>query len=110
LELSHGIGVRPKKLGFGLALPDVDIQVQSGQLTAENHPEDTYLTPTPDDLVPSQTGSQYQDGILISFPTGKFSWKDLTPSQRDELKKFVLNKTANIRALAQSMDVVAPSL
>jgi hypothetical protein len=47
-----------KKLGFGLALPDVDIQVQSGQLTAENHPEDTYLTPTPDDLVPSQTGSQ----------------------------------------------------
>jgi hypothetical protein len=47
-----------KKLGFGLALPDVDIQVQSGQLTAENHPEDTYLTPTPHDLVPSQTGSQ----------------------------------------------------
>jgi hypothetical protein len=29
-----------------------------------------------------------QDGILISFPTGKFSWKDLTPSQRDELKKL----------------------
>jgi hypothetical protein len=99
-----------KKLGFGLALPDVDIQVQSGKLTAENHPEDTYLTPTPDDLVPSQTGSQYQDGLLISFPTEKFSWKDLTSSQRDELRKFVMNKTANIRALGESFDVVTPSL
>jgi hypothetical protein len=99
-----------KKLGFGLAFPDVDIQVQSGQLTADNHPEDTYLTPTPDDLVPSQFESKYQDGLLLSFPTERFSWKDLTPSQHDELRKFVLNKTANIRALAQSFDVAAPSL
>lgn len=99
-----------KKLGFGLALPDVDIQVQSGRLTAENHPEDTYLTPTPDDLVSSQAESKRLDGLLISFPTEKFSWKDLTPSQQDELRKWVLNKTANIRALAQSFDVVAPSL
>jgi hypothetical protein len=98
-----------KKLGFRLGMPDLDIQVQSGILTADNHPEDTVLTPTPDDRVPVQVITNHADGILVSFPTGKSSWKDLTSSQRDEIRRFLMNAVAGIRALADtSFDVVVP--
>jgi hypothetical protein len=95
-------------LGFKLAWPEVSDQVQSGTLTAENHPTDMYLVDTPDDTVPVQARHQNHEGILISFPTEKHGWNDLSSSQQYEVRQFVLNRTAGIRILADYKDVVAP--
>ena len=96
-----------KALGFSLGIPDLDIQVQSGTLKPENSPSDFVLTPTPDDVIPSLSTHRYKDGILLSFPTGKSGLQDLTDRQRNELRDYVRLKTQNIRALTDSLDVVA---
>ncbi|MBR0856902.1 hypothetical protein [Bradyrhizobium liaoningense] len=98
-----------KALGFSLGIPEVSDQVQAGKLTAENHPTDMYLVDTPDDTIPIQVAQHRSEGILISFPTEKHQWKDLSSSQQDEVRRFVLNRTAAIRALADFKDVVAPT-
>ncbi len=99
-----------KTLGFGLAIPNVEVVAQMGRLKPENHPLDYYLAPAPDDIVPSQIVSPGRDGILVSFPTGKFAWNDLSSDQREQLRKFVMNQVANIRVFTRYKDVVAPSL
>lgn len=98
-----------KALGFSLGIPEVSNQVQSGTLKAENHPSDQYLVDTPDDVVPVQVAQHRSEGLLISFPTEKHHWTDLSSSQQEEVKRFVLNRTAAIRALSDFKDVVAPT-
>jgi hypothetical protein len=69
-----------------------------------------YLVDTPDDTVPVQVAQHRSEGLLISFPTEKHKWTDLSSSQQEEVKRFVLNRTASIRALSDFKDVVPPTL
>src|SRR5262249_1153917 len=92
-----------KTLGFSLGLPEVDNQAQSGTLKPENSPSDFVLRPTSPGVIPSQSTHRYKDGILLSFPTGKSHTKDLTAQQRNQLTDYVVLKSKNIRALADSL-------
>jgi hypothetical protein len=97
------------KLGWGLSKPEVDVQVLSGWLTAENNPSDFVLTPTLPDVIPSLSTHRFGDGILLSFPTGKSGLQDLTSRQRHELLDYVTLKIHNIYALSDSFDFAAAS-
>jgi hypothetical protein len=97
------------KLGLGLSVPEVDVQVQVGWLTPENSPSDFVLTQMSPDVIPSLSTHRFGDGILLSFPTGKSGLQDLTARQRHQLIDYVTLKIHNISALADSFDFEAAS-
>ncbi|MEW6643077.1 MAG: hypothetical protein AB1586_21415 [Pseudomonadota bacterium] len=98
-----------KALGFSFGIPDVDIHVQAGRLTPENSPSDYVLATVSPDIVPTQSVGRHKEGFLLSFPTGRSGIGDLTPSQMRDLREFVIQRARGIRALAETMQVVAPT-
>jgi hypothetical protein len=98
-----------KPLGLSVGWPDIDLSVVAGKLPLEgNNPGDYVLTPTPDDVVWTQKVHHYNDGLLLSFPTGKSDLHDLTKGQRKQLTDFVTNKVRNIGSMVNIYNVSAP--
>ena len=91
-------------LGFGFI--SADSYVVSGRLYREGpNPGDWLELPTPSDIVP--VTSQSNQGVLLTFPTGKFGLDDLTPKDRKDLGDFVTNKARAIAALSESFKTSA---
>jgi hypothetical protein len=94
----------------GWSLPKVDISVVSGFLSVEGPVPSDFIDDTKMVTVPTLNVRHNYDGLLVSFPTGKAGWNDLTPKDRERITNFVTNKALNIDALSKSgLRVVAPS-
>lgn len=81
-------------------------KLQVGVLTGILHvvgdvPSD-YVDDTTLATIPTQDIHTNYDGLLVSFPTGKAGWGDLTLADQRRLTDFVTNKARNIAALGQS--------
>jgi hypothetical protein len=109
-----GLDTKPDMLifdhkSFGLGFIKADAFLMAGQLKMEGaNPGDWLELPSPPDLIPTQHTHRINDGLLLSFPTGKAGLNDLTPTDRKRLKDFVTNKARAIAALGESFSLSAP--
>ncbi len=87
---------------IGLGWIGADGYVVAGKLHMEGNPGDYLELPSPADLVPITREHSNNEGILLSFPTGKAGLNDLTEADRKRLKEFVTNKALAIRAFSSS--------
>ncbi|MGD9616418.1 MAG: hypothetical protein AB7H90_04595 [Alphaproteobacteria bacterium] len=92
----------------GWSLPKVDLGVVTGILKVEGAVPSDYIDGSTMVTVPTQDVHRSHDGLLVSFPTEKAGWTDLTAKDRERLTDFVTSKARNIAALADLGFKVAP--
>ena len=93
----------------GWSLPKVDLGVVAGILKVEGAVPSDYMDGSTMVDVPTRQALPSAEGVLVSFPTGKSGWTDLTAKDRERLTDFVTNKARNIAALADLNFKVVPS-
>jgi hypothetical protein len=88
----------------------VNDRFESGVLKPLNDPQDFYIWQDPYhyDIVHYYEPSSSRDGILISFPTEKADWHDLSRRQREDVKNYVMVKVEVIRSLARDSRKIEP--
>lgn len=109
-----GLDTHPGSLVFeynkGWSLPKLELSVAAGILTVEGDVPSDYTDDTKMVTVPTLDAHSNYDGLLVSFPTGKAGWEDLTAKDRERITNFVTNKALAIDALSKSgFKVLAPS-
>jgi hypothetical protein len=83
-----------------------DAFIVAGKLHIQGgNPGDYLELPSPDAIIPTQSIHDYQQGLLLTFPTGKADIHDLTEKDLQNLRKFVVNKAQAISALSNSFKV-----
>ena len=88
---------------FGLGFIKADAFLAFGRLKMDGpNPGDWIELPSPPDIIPTTRTHHVNDGLLLSFPTGKAGLNELTPKDRQRLKAFVTNKARAIAALSES--------
>jgi hypothetical protein len=109
-----GLDTSPDMLFFdekwiGFTWLKADAYVVGGKLDREGpNPGDYLELPSPDDIIPTQTTDRLNDGLLLSFPTGKAELHNLTQKDNQDLREFVTNKARAIAALSESFNTSAP--
>ena len=94
--------------GWGLS---ADAFYMSGDLSMQGtNPGDYYEVATVDDVIQVPSIRNSEDGMILSFPTGKAELHSLTAADRKRLEDFTRQKARNIAALADSYAVSAAHL
>jgi hypothetical protein len=98
------LDTHPSSLTFeykkGWSWPSINIEVLAGFLRVEGDVPPDFMDGTRIVTVPTQKSHNSYDGMLVTFPTGKASWNDLTFSDQKHLSDFVKNRARGIAALA----------
>jgi hypothetical protein len=88
---------------IGLGWFSADAFVVAGKLYMEGpNPGDFLELASPPDVIQTKAVTHYNDGLILSFPTGKAALHDLTKDDRAKLTEFVVNKARNIGVFASS--------
>jgi hypothetical protein len=99
-----GLDTHPSSLVFeykkGWSWPSIDVEVLAGFLRVAGDVPADFVNGTRMVVVPTQQVHNNYDAMLVTFPTGKASWNDLTLSDQKHLSEYVKNKARNIAALA----------
>jgi len=83
-----------------------DAFLVSGKLHTEGDTPSDYLElPSPADIIPTQSSRNHQQGLLLTFPTGKAGLNDLTEKDRQDLQNFVANRAHVISDLADNFQL-----
>jgi hypothetical protein len=83
----------------GWSWPSIDVEVMAGFLRVEGAVPSDFLDSTRMVVVPTQQLHNDYDFTLVSFPTGKAAWSDLTLADQKHVSEFVRTKAKNIAAL-----------
>lgn len=79
-----------KSTGFGLKRPDAEGFVASGKLSLQGqNPGDWYEVDGGTDTVPFAVDHNVEDGMILTFPTGKASMRDIKAAEKTRLSDFV---------------------
>lgn len=92
----------------GWSLPKIDLGVATGILTVEGPVPSDYIDDTVLVEVPNEHVRRNHDSLLLSFPTEKAGFGDLTARDRELLTDYVTNRARAIAALAESGFPVVP--
>jgi hypothetical protein len=93
---------------LGLGLIKADAFLVAGKLSREGpNPGDWLELASPADIIPTQTTHHLNNGLLLSFPTGKADLHDLTQKDRQRLREFVTDKARAIAVLSKSFNASA---
>jgi hypothetical protein len=87
-----------KGFGFGLGKPALDGVVVSGAIHMEGpDPGDWFEVDGGTDSVPVSSDKVQNDGLIVTFPTGKAGVNDLAPEDRRKLETFVVSWARQVR-------------
>jgi hypothetical protein len=99
LSQTSNFGAPPRNVSALTCAP-----IQSASPVPSDDYDDTELVYTP-----TVTTNNRYDGVLVSFPTEKAGWNDLTEKDREDLTAFVTNKAYAIDAASKNnFKVIAP--
>jgi hypothetical protein len=107
-----GMDTKPDMFWFdhklGLGTIGADAFLVWGILKMEGpNPGDYFEVASLPDSIPITHTHANNDGILITFPTGKSEVRDLDPGERQKLANFVQQKARNIGVLASMYPILA---
>jgi hypothetical protein len=95
-----GLDTHPSSLTFeykkGWSWISLDVEVLSGFLQVEGDIPADFVDGTRMVVVPMTHVHNSYDGMLVSFPSGKAGWSDLTPRDQKSVSGFVRNAAKNI--------------
>lgn len=68
------------------------------------NPGDYFEVPVDDTVVRTQNDQEHSEGIVLTFPTGKAAFGDLSVQDRNRLNDFLANQAKNIKVLMELYD------
>jgi len=97
-SLGKGASLLAFQKSFGLGAPHLEGAVASGALHMEDkNPGDWFEVDGGTDSVPFTTDKTQNDGLILTFPTGKAGLNDLSNDDRKNLESFVSGWARRIR-------------
>jgi hypothetical protein len=98
VSLGKGASLLAFQKSFGLGAPRLEGAVVSGALHMEGkNPGDWFEVDGGTDTVPVATDRKQNDGLMLTFPTGKAGVNDLSADERRKLENFVANWARQVR-------------
>jgi hypothetical protein len=89
-NLGDGASNRLFQKSFGLGFPKLEGVVVSGTISMiSDNPGDYWEADGGTDTIPYTTDSETNDGIIVTFPTGKASLRDISTDEHKRLDSFV---------------------
>jgi hypothetical protein len=98
VSLGKGAALLAFQKSFGLGAPHLEGAVTSGALHMEGkNPGDWFEVDGGTDSVPFSTDKTQNDGLILTFPTGKSGLNDLSTDERRKLENFVTGWARQIK-------------